>query len=279
MRTIVERRGSTNLLQGKVLANVFYEPSTRTSASFESAMLRLGGQVITINQSSSSIAKGESLSDTIKTISTYSDCIVLRHPEKGSVQTASKASLVPLINAGDGIGEHPTQAFLDVFTIREELGSVNGLTITITGDLKNGRTVHSLVKMLSMYDVKLNYVSPESLRMPTEVIQSLPANIPQHEHAALTSDLLAKTDVLYVTRIQKERFATVEEYELVKDSFCVTPSTLTQCKPSMIVMHPLPRINEIDPEVDLDQRAAYFRQMKYGLYVRMALLALVLTSK
>lgn len=240
----------------------------------------------------------------VRTIGCYADAIVIRHPESGSARTAAKYSKVPILNAGDGIGEHPTQvwriiicvcvvclrhmdrhyaiyryhqAFLDVYTVREELGTVNGLTITLVGDLKNGRTVHSLVKLLALYDVKINYVSPESLRMPEEVQQELrQKGIAQVEHSALTEDLIAHTDVLYVTRIQKERFARVEDYEQVKDSYRITNALLKKAKSSMIIMHPLPRVNEIDPEVDFDQRAAYFRQMKYGLYVRMALLALVL---
>ena len=170
-----------------------------------------------------------------------------------------------------------SKAFLDVYTIREELGTVNGLTITIVGDLKNGRTVHSLVKVLSLYDVKINYVSPKSLKMPEEVRSELERKgMMQYEFEELTEDLIARTDVLYVTRIQKERFEKPEEYEAVKNSYQITAKTLNRAKPHMIVMHPLPRVNEIDPEVDFDQRAAYFRQMRYGLYVRMALLALVL---
>ena len=277
MRTIVERHGTVNLLAGRVLCNLFYEPSTRTSASFESAMLRLGGQVISVTQNMSSIQKGESLADTVRTVGCYTDAIVVRHPDVGSAQLAAKYSKIPVINAGDGTGEHPTQAFLDVYTIREELGTVNGLTVTIVGDLKHGRTVHSLVKLLSMYDVRINYVSPESLRMPEDLVSDLrKVGLQQTEFRDLNPDLIARTDVLYVTRIQQERFPSKEEYEKFKNSYCITNSTLTQAKPNMIVMHPLPRVNEIDPEVDFDQRAAYFRQMKYGLYVRMALLALVL---
>ena len=278
MRTLVERNGAGNILAGKVSCNLFYEPSTRTSASFETAMLRLGGQVINITPDTSSVKKGETLTDTVKTVGCYADVVVLRHPEKGSVSLAARSSPVPVINAGDGIGEHPTQAFLDVFTIREELGTVNGLTITIIGDLKNGRTVHSLVKVLSLYDVRLNYVSPESLKLPDDVKSDVDRKgLVQVETSELTESLLARTDVLYVTRIQKERFASIEEYNKVKDSFIVTSKTLLAAKPSMIVMHPLPRVNEIDPDVDFDQRAAYFRQVKYGLFVRMALLALVMT--
>lgn len=200
----------------------------------------------------------------------------MRHPEKESALTASKYSQVPVINAGDGTGEHPTQAFLDVFTIREELGTCSGLTVTLVGDLKNGRTVHSLVKLLSLYGVKLNYVCPPSLAMPAE-IKTLLSQSGCHQYETTSLDeVISTTDVLYVTRIQKERFTDLEEYNKVAGSYVITPKTLLSAKSQMIVMHPLPRINEIDPEVDFDQRAAYFRQMRYGLYVRMALLALVL---
>ncbi|KAJ3085036.1 hypothetical protein HK102_000374, partial [Quaeritorhiza haematococci] len=278
MRTLVERRGgSVDLLKGKVMCSIFYEPSTRTSSSFETAMHRLGGSVVAIDSASSSVVKGETIPDTVRTLSSYGDVIVMRHPQQGSVALAAKYAPVPVINAGDGIGEHPTQAFLDTFTIREELGTVNGLTITMVGDLKNGRTVHSLVKLLALYDVKLVYVSPPSLRMPEEVIaevRRIHPGIRQEEYSSL-DEVIETTDVLYVTRIQKERFPTQAEYEAVAGSYVVTNKTLQKAKTHMIVMHPLPRVNEIDPEVDFDQRAAYFRQMRYGLYVRMALLALV----
>ncbi|CAJ0751370.1 16226_t:CDS:2, partial [Entrophospora sp. SA101] len=193
----------------------------------------------------------------------------------GSAKTAAKYSQVPIINAGDGTGEHPTQAFLDVYTIREELGTVNGLTITLVGDLKNGRTVHSLVRILAQYHVKLNYVSPNSLCMPTQIKNEIRkiSNIQQNEYTDL-DDIIADTDVLYVTRIQRERFSDAAEYEKIKDAYVINNSTLRKCKFQMIIMHPLPRINEIDPEVDFDERAAYFRQMRYGMFVRMALLAL-----
>jgi carbamoyl-phosphate synthase / aspartate carbamoyltransferase len=199
----------------------------------------------------------------------------MRHPEKGSALTASKFSQVPIINAGDGAGQHPTQAFLDVFTIREELGTCSGLTVTLVGDLKNGRTVHSLVKILALYGVKLNYVCPPSLKMPDDIKEQLKvAGCTQYETENL-DEVIPSTDVLYVTRIQKERFTNMEEYNSVLGKYIVTPKTLLRAKEHMVVLHPLPRINEIDPEVDFDPRAAYFRQMRYGLYVRMALLALV----
>ena len=201
--------------------------------------------------------------------------IVLRHPETGSAALAAQYARKPVINAGDGIGEHPTQALLDAFTIREELGQIDGLTVTMLGDLKYGRTVHSLARLLSLYNVRLNYVSPEILRMPEEIINELPRTMAQAEHRAL-EPVLAETDVLYVTRVQKERFVDEAEYEQVRGSYVISPETLKAAKPRMIVMHPLPRVGEISMEVDDDPRAAYFRQMEYGLYVRMALLAMVL---
>jgi len=276
MRTIVERQGGIQLLQGRVMCSAFFEPSTRTSGSFEAAMVRLGGSVVKVDSSTSSVVKGETLSDTVRTLGCYGDVLVVRHPSPGSAEIAAKYTKIPVINAGDGIGEHPTQAFLDVFTIREELGTVNGLTITIVGDLKNGRTVHSLVKLLCNYDVTLNYVSPDNLKMPEEVKAEVAkcSSIRQTEYPTIES-VIESTDVLYVTRIQKERFTNLEEYESTLGTYIVTNSIMTKAKPHMIVMHPLPRVNEIAVEVDFDQRAAYFRQMRYGLYVRMALLALV----
>jgi len=277
MRAMVERVGSFDLLKGKVLANLFYEPSTRTSSSFIAAIQRLGGSVIPINNVQfSSVAKGESLPDTIRTLECYADAVVLRHPEKGSAALAARHATKPIINAGDGPGEHPTQALLDLFTIREEMGRIDGLTVTMVGDLKYGRTVHSLSKLLAVYDVKLNYVSPDILRMPADLVAELAAKgMTQQEFSELET-VLPESDVLYVTRIQKERFENPTEYDQVKDSFIITPETLTQAKSRMIVMHPLPRVGEISMEVDDDPRAAYFRQMEYGMYVRMALLALVL---
>ncbi len=277
MRAMVERVGTFDLLKGKILTNLFYEPSTRTSSSFLAAMERLGGSVIPINEVTySSVAKGESLPDTIRTLECYSDVIVLRHPEVGAAALAAKYSHKPIINAGDGIGEHPTQALLDLFTISEELGHVDGLTVTMLGDLKYGRTVHSLSRLLSLFDVHLNYVSPEILKMPQEVIEELDARkIPQAMHDSLES-ILPETDVLYITRVQKERFENLEDYEKVKGAYVITEETMKSAKDEMIVMHPLPRVGEISLELDEDPRAAYFRQMEYGLYVRMALLALVL---
>jgi aspartate carbamoyltransferase catalytic subunit len=277
MREMVERIGTFDLLKGKILANLFYEPSTRTSSSFTSAMERLGGSVIPINEVRySSVSKGESLPDTVRTLECYADVIVLRHPEVGASAEAAKYARKPIINAGDGVGEHPTQALLDLFTIVEELGQVDGLTVTMLGDLKFGRTVHSLSRLLSLYDISLNYVSPEILRMPADIIRELEdKGIPQREYDGL-DPVIASSDVLYVTRVQKERFVDLEDYEAVKGAYVITPQNLETAKDRMIIMHPLPRVGEISMEVDADPRAAYFRQMEYGLYVRMALLAMVL---
>ena len=277
MQEMVARVGTFDLLKGKILANLFYEPSTRTSSSFTSAMERLGGSVIPINEVRySSVSKGESLPDTVRTLECYADVIVLRHPEVGASALAAKYARKPVINAGDGIGEHPTQALLDLFTIVEELGQVDGLTVTMLGDLKYGRTVHSLSRLLSLFDVKLNYVSPEILRMPGEIIQELAEKDIEQKEFTHLDPVLPETDVLYVTRVQKERFEDLSVYESVKGGYIITPETMSRAKGRMIVMHPLPRVGEISMEVDDDPRAAYFRQMEYGLYVRMALLAMVL---
>jgi aspartate carbamoyltransferase len=277
MHTMVDHVGTFDLLKGKILANLFYEPSTRTSSSFTAAMERLGGSVIPINEVKySSVSKGESLPDTVRTLECYTDVIVIRHPEVGSAALAAKAARKPVINAGDGIGEHPTQALLDSFTIKEELGRIDGITVTLLGDLKHGRTVHSLARLLSLYKVKLNYVSPDILRMPAELVDELKAKgVEQVEYTTL-DQALPQSDVLYVTRVQKERFTDEAVYESVKGAYVIDPQVMKAAKQRMIVMHPLPRVGEISPEFDDDPRAAYFRQMEYGLYIRMALLAMVL---
>lgn len=277
MREMVERIGTFDLLKGKILANLFYEPSTRTSSSFTSAMERLGGSVIPISEVRySSVAKGESLPDTVRTLECYADVIVIRHPEVGASALAAKYARKPIINAGDGVGEHPTQALLDLFTIYSELGRLDGLTVTMLGDLKYGRTVHSLARLLTLFRVKINYVSPDILRMPQEIIHELKEQgVPQEEFDTL-EPVIGQTDVLYVTRVQKERFENQDDYESVKGAFVITPEIMDKAREKMVLMHPLPRVGEISMEVDEDPRAAYFRQMEYGLYVRMALLAMVL---
>jgi carbamoyl-phosphate synthase/aspartate carbamoyltransferase/dihydroorotase/carbamoyl-phosphate synthase/aspartate carbamoyltransferase len=278
MREMVKRVGGTDLLAGNVLTCLFYEPSTRTSASFIAAMERLGGSVIPITQGVqfSSVSKGETLADTIRTLEQYSDVIVLRHPELGSAQTAADYAKIPIINAGDGTGEHPTQALLDLFTIREELGVVDGLKVAMVGDLRYGRTVHSLTKLLAQYDASLRFVSPEILRMPMVIMNELiDAGIDVRETHDV-ADVIANADVLYVTRVQKERFTDLAQYEEVRDQYEITPELMENAKDNMIVMHPLPRVGEIHYAVDSDPRAAYFRQVQNGMYIRMALLAAVL---
>lgn len=279
VRLMVERDGVLDVLKGRVLCTLFYEESTRTSASFEAAMLRCGGKVIPINTIRSSVQKGESLSDTIQTLGCYGDAIVMRHPAVGSAQEASRFSPVPIINGGDGIGEHPTQAFLDVFTIREELGTVSGLTVTLLGDLKNGRTTHSLVRLLALYGCTINLVAPPGLEFPELLRAELARRGAKFIIAGHIEDVISATDVLYVTRIQSERFASVEEHDALKGSYIVNNALLKKAKSDCKVLHPLPRTDELLPEVDTDlNRAAYFRQMKFGLYIRMAALIMILAT-
>lgn len=278
MRDVVRIRGSTDLLTGRVLAAIFYEPSTRTSASFIAAMERLGGSVIPITQGVqfSSVAKGESLPDTIRTLEQYADAIVIRHPEVGSARTAAQAALVPVINAGDGAGEHPTQALLDLYTIQDELGRLDGLHIAMVGDLRFGRTVHSLTRLLSQYDVRLTFVSPEILRLPLDLMNGVrDAGVPVRETYSV-AEVIGEVDVLYVTRVQVERFTDLSQYEEVKQFYVITPELMARAKERMVLMHPLPRVGEIHPDVDRDARAAYFRQVQNGMFVRMALLAAVM---
>jgi aspartate carbamoyltransferase len=240
-------------------------------------MLRLGGQVIPINNVQySSVTKGESLPDTVRTLESYSDIIVIRHPEVGSAATAAHYASKPVINAGDGVGEHPTQALLDLFTVVEALGSISGLKIAMVGDLKFGRTVHSLTKLLVNYPVEFVFVSPEILRMPKDVLDVVNSTGHKYTETEDVHDCIGDVDVLYVTRVQKERFTDLAEYEAVKDHYVVDPALMSKAKERMIVMHPLPRVNEISYAIDSDPRAAYFRQMRNGMYIRMALLAAVL---
>lgn len=279
MRELVARVGGCDLLKGYVLACLFYEPSTRTSASFIAAMERLGGGIIPITQGVqfSSVSKGESLPDTIRTLEQYADVIVLRHPEIGSAKLAADYASVPVINAGDGTGEHPTQALLDLFTIRQELGHVDGLKVAMVGDLRNGRTVHSLTRLLMQYDdISLRFVSPETLRLPMTLMNEIIDRGIKVRETPDVADVIENADVLYVTRIQKERFSDPKQYEEVKDCYEITTELMTRAKSNMIIMHPLPRVGEIHYRVDDDPRAAYFRQVQNGMYVRMALLAAVL---
>lgn len=278
MREMVERVGLSDLLRGYVLTCLFYEPSTRTSASFIAAMERLGGSVIPITQGVqfSSVSKGETLADTVRTLEQYSDVIVLRHPEIGSAKVAADYARVPVINAGDGAGEHPTQALLDLFTIQEELGTIDGLKIAMVGDLRYGRTVHSLTKLLAQYQVSLRFVSPEILRLPLLIMNEVKdagLNVRETHDVA---DVIENADVLYVTRVQKERFTDLAQYEEVRGHYEITPELMARAKSKMVVLHPLPRVGEIHYAVDADPRAAYFRQVRNGMFVRMAVLAAVL---
>ena len=275
MRKAVRERGGLDILQRRVLAALFYEPSTRTSASFIAAMERLGGSVIPITQGVqfSSVSKGESLPDTIRTLEQYADMIVLRHPVVGSAKRAADAAGVPVINAGDGPGEHPTQALLDLFTIQDELGKLDGLHIAMVGDLRFGRTVHSLTRLLSQYNVELSFISPEILRLPLDLMNEVRDAGRSVREAYEVADIIQDVDVLYVTRVQKERFTDLDQYEELRDFYIITPELMQRAKQDMVVMHPLPRVGEILPSVDDDPRAAYFRQVQNGMYVRMALLA------
>lgn len=266
MRIGVQRSGILPILASRVLCTIFYEPSTRTSASFDAAMQRLGGRTVVINTDHSSTQKGESLQDTIRTLGCYGDAIVLRHPDNSSAEVAGKCSPVPIINGGNGSLEHPTQAFLDLFTIREELGSVSNITVTFAGDLKYGRTVHSLIKLLKYYEVQINLVAPAALSLPVEVRDQIQKSGQlATESEGLTPEIVAHSDVLYCTRVQKERFPSLQEYERLKDSLVVDNSVLKHAKDTMVLMHPLPRNREISEEVDFDQRAAYFRQVSLPL--------------
>jgi len=267
-----------NVLHGYVSTNLFFEPSTRTACSFNAAMQRLGGRVIDVTGSSSSAVKGESLHDTIRTLESYSDLIVMRHPSKGAATEAADSGAKAFVNAGDGTGEHPTQALLDIYTIIREIpATTQAVNVCMVGDLKHGRTVHSLAQLLvRCLNVHITYVAPKGLEMPTEIWQIVEA---AGGHQSVEEDLnvaVAAADVVYVTRLQKERFASEEEYNKLKDSYSFTRSTLALMKPQAILLHPLPRVNEISPEVDADPRAAYFRQMENGMYVRMAILSLFL---
>ena len=273
----LKKKDSLNLLKGKILATLFFEPSTRTRLSFEAAMQRLGGGVISLGSvESSSVAKGETLTDTVRTVSQYADVIVIRHPRLGSAKEAADAVSIPVINAGDGAGQHPTQALLDVYTIHKELGSLKNLTVSLVGDLKYGRTVHALVELLSLFQAKLYFVSPDLLRIPEEIISNLRG---KGIEVVETGDMVEATqtsDLIYMTRIQKERFTQVSEYEKMKGSYIINEEFIKKLEKKITILHPLPRVDEISAEVDTYPGAAYFRQMRNGVFVRMALLAMVL---
>lgn len=274
MHQLVKRGGST-ILQGKIMASLFFEPSTRTRFSFESAMGRLGGQVISTENAAqfSSAIKGETLEDSIRVISEYSDLIVMRHYEVGAAKRAAQVSSVPVINAGDGAGEHPTQALLDLYTIQKELGHVDGVSIAMVGDLTYGRTVHSLSMMLAQFrHVHITFTSPKQTPIPDKIKQYLDQHDVKFREDSDLQKVAAEVDVIYQTRVQKERFPSITEYEQAAGQYIIDLDILQRMKRDSIIMHPLPRAGEIMPEVDLDPRAAYFRQATNGVYVRMALL-------
>lgn len=266
-----------DLMKGYVLATLFFEPSTRTRLSFEAAMHRLGGNVIGFSSAeSSSTSKGETLADTIRTVDQYADIIAMRHPQIGSAKEAAAVAQAPILNGGDGAGQHPTQALLDLYTIRHERSKVDGMTIVLCGDLKNGRTVHAGVEVYKHYNCKLIMAAPEQLKMPADIVARLRGHGVDVEETTSLEAALAKADVLYMTRIQKERFADPAEYERLKGSYILTREMIERIKPDVTVLHPLPRVNEIATDVDDLSNAAYFRQMRNGVYTRMALIALVM---
>jgi len=262
-------------LSGRILATIFYEPSTRTRLSFEAAMQKLGGGILTAENAreNSSAAKGESIADAIRVIGGYADVIVMRHYEEGTAKAAAAISPVPLINAGDGPGEHPTQALVDIYSIRKELGGVESIRIALVGDLLYGRTIHSLLQLLCLYPgVTVDLISPENLRLPSKYIEMLQQAGVSFRESDTLDESISAADVVYITRVQRERFSDIREYEAIKDSYFIDKQMAERMKPRAILMHALPRVNEISPEVDANPRAAYFRQAKNGLYVRMALL-------
>ncbi len=275
-----EKNPSQLLLSEKVIATLFFEPSTRTRLSFESAISRLGGKIVGFSDSSSSsVSKGETLHDTIKMVSNYSDLIVMRHPVEGSARFASEISSVPIINAGDGANQHPTQTLLDMFSIRKTQGTLENLNIFMVGDLKYGRTVHSLVMAMSRWNTTFNFISPDELKMPDEFklyLENL--GLKYYEHSDFT-DIISKADIIYMTRVQKERFSDPIEYEKVKNVYVLKNSMLRNTKPNMRILHPLPRVNEIHTDVDSNPKAYYFEQALNGVYTRQAILCKLLEIK
>ena len=264
----------SRVCEGKLLATLFYEPSTRTRLSFEAAMNRLGGRVIGFSEAnSSSVSKGETLGDTIKTVSCYADVIVMRHPVSGSAEEGEKYSEVPFINAGDGGNQHPTQTLTDLLTIKSLKGNLENHTIGLCGDLKNGRTVHSLVKAMSRYKgTKFIFISPDELKMPKYIKKDIQEQGHAYYETNNLDEVIGSLDILYMTRVQKERFENQEQYENLKSYYILNKSKMENARKNMLVMHPLPRVNEIDVEIDEDKRCVYFKQAKYGMFVRMALI-------
>jgi aspartate carbamoyltransferase catalytic subunit len=275
-----EKKPVQKLLEGKVIATLFFEPSTRTRLSFESAINRLGGKIVGFSDaSSSSVSKGETLHDTIKMVSSYADLIVMRHPIEGSARYASEVASVPVINAGDGANQHPTQTLLDLYSIRKTQGTLDNLNIFMVGDLKYGRTVHSLMMAMSRWNTTFNFISPEELKMPEEFklyLENL--GLKYYEHLDFT-DIISRADIIYMTRVQKERFSDPIEYEKVKNVYVLKNSMLKNTKPNMRILHPLPRVNEIHTDVDTNPKAYYFEQALNGVYTRQAILCSLLGIK
>jgi aspartate carbamoyltransferase catalytic subunit len=275
-----EKQPVRKLLEGKVVATLFFEPSTRTRLSFESAINRLGGKIVGFSDvTSSSVSKGETLHDTIKMVSSYCDLIVMRHPIEGSARFASEIASVPVINAGDGANQHPTQTMLDLYSIRKTQGKLEDLNIFMVGDLKYGRTVHSLMMAMSRWNTTFNFISPEELKMPDEFklyLENL--GLKYYEHTDFT-DIISRADIIYMTRVQKERFSDPMEYEKVKNVYVLRNSMLANTKPNMRILHPLPRVNEIHPDVDANPKAYYFEQALNGVYTRQAILCTLLEIK
>ena len=270
-----------HVCDGKKLATLFYEPSTRTRLSFEAAMLNLGGSVLGFSEAtSSSASKGESVADTIRIVSCYADIVAMRHPKEGAALVAANNSSIPVINAGDGGHQHPTQTLTDLLTIKSLKGRLNNITIGLCGDLKFGRTVHSLINALLRYDnVKFVLISPPELKVPKYIIERIEAAGAEYKEVAKLEDVIGELDLLYMTRVQKERFFNEEDYIRLKDSFVLDKKKMKMAKEDMLVLHPLPRVNEISVEVDKDPRAVYFKQAQYGVYVRMALILTLLEVK
>jgi len=275
-----EKQPVQKLLEGKVIATLFFEPSTRTRLSFESAINRLGGKIVGFSDvSSSSVTKGETLHDTIRMVSSYSDLIVMRHPVEGSARYASEIASVPVINAGDGANQHPTQTMLDLFSIRKTQGTLENLNIFMVGDLKYGRTVHSLAMAMSKWNATFNFISPEELKMPDEFKLYLEnMGLKYYEHNDF-SDIISRADIIYMTRVQKERFSDPIDYEKVKNVYVLKNKMLKNTKPNMRILHPLPRVNEIDTDVDTNPQAYYFEQALNGVFTRQAILCRLLGIK
>jgi len=280
LTTEFEKEPAQKLLDGKVIATLFFEPSTRTRLSFESAISRLGGKIVGFaDASSTSVSKGETLNDTIRTVSNYCDLIVMRHPIEGSARFASEIASVPVINAGDGANQHPSQTLLDLYSIKKTQGRLEDLNIFLVGDLKYGRTVHSLMMAMSRWNATFNFISPEELKMPEEYkIYLENAGLKYYEHTDFT-DIISKADIIYMTRVQRERFSDPIEYEKVKNVYVLRNSMLKNTKPGMRILHPLPRVNEIHIDVDNNPKAYYFEQALNGVYTRQAILCSLLGIK